>query len=112
MAAFLVDANLSVRLAAVVAGVFPGTTHVGLVGLASASDVEIWVYARRAGLMILSKDSDFRHLSLTFGAPPRFVWLRAGNCTTDQAANIVLAARRRIDEFESDGSAAMLVIGG
>ena len=55
MTAFLLDANLASRLVADLVGLFPGTVHVKQVGLARASDAEIWAYARESGLTILSK---------------------------------------------------------
>ncbi|MCW5718596.1 MAG: DUF5615 family PIN-like protein [Bauldia sp.] len=110
MAGFLLDANLSSRLVPDLAGMFPETTHVRTIGLSRVSDAEIWTYARGSGLTILSKDADFRHMSLILGAPPKFVWLRVGNCTTDQAAAAVIAAGQRILEFLADSTATMLVV--
>jgi len=110
MAAFLLDANLAGRLVAALSESFPGTVHVKQAGLERASDAEIWAYARENGFTILSKDADFRHLSLTLGAPPKFVWLRIGNCATDGAAVALVAATPRIREFLADGNATMLVV--
>jgi predicted nuclease of predicted toxin-antitoxin system len=33
--------------------------------------------------LVVSKDEDFHRLALLRGAPPKFVWIRLGNCTTD-----------------------------
>ena len=30
----------------------------------------------------MSKDSDFQQRSLLYGHPPKFIWLRLGNCPT------------------------------
>jgi predicted nuclease of predicted toxin-antitoxin system len=72
----LFDENLSSRLAGALADQFPDSSHVNLVGLASATDQEIWTYARRHGFTVISKDDDFRSLSLVNGAPPKVIWLR------------------------------------
>ena len=48
-------------------------------GLERADDPEIWQYAREHGFVIVTRDSDFRELSLLRGAPPKIIWLRAGN---------------------------------
>ena len=45
-----------------------------------AADTEIWEYARLRGFVIVSKDSDFQARSLLYGSPPKFIWLRLGNC--------------------------------
>jgi predicted nuclease of predicted toxin-antitoxin system len=55
----LFDQNLSHRLVAALADVFPGSVHVRDVGLARAADDALWAQARDAGFTIASKDSDF-----------------------------------------------------
>ena len=57
----LFDENLSRRLASSLSDLYPGSTHVNLVGLQKASDAEIWRYASEHRFAIVSKDSDFRH---------------------------------------------------
>jgi predicted nuclease of predicted toxin-antitoxin system len=59
----LLDENLSPRLADLLRDVFPDLWHVQSVGLQGHPDQEIWEYARDQGMMILSKDNDFRQLS-------------------------------------------------
>lgn len=78
----LFDQNLSPRLVVLLADVFPGSAHVRDVGLASADDADVWDYAKRNGLAIISKDADFRQLSFLHGFPPKVVWLRVGNRST------------------------------
>jgi hypothetical protein len=34
------------------------------------------------GFVIVSKDGDFADLSVLYGAPPKIVWIRRGNCST------------------------------
>ncbi len=58
-------------------------SHVTEVGLDTASDEDIWAYADEPGFVIVSKDSDFRQLAFLHGPPPKAVWLRAGNVTTN-----------------------------
>lgn len=45
----------------------------------SASDADIWEYAKKHDLTIVTKDSDFSGRVLLFGAPPRVIHLRIGN---------------------------------
>jgi predicted nuclease of predicted toxin-antitoxin system len=108
----LLDENLAPRLSRALSDLFPGSTHVSEVGLERADDTVIWEYARGNGFAILSKDSDFHQRSFVFGAPPKVIWIRAGNCTT---RDLELMVRRRVEdirEFEGDSSAAFLVISG
>lgn len=66
----LFDQNVSRRLVGLLAGEYPGSEHVEGAGLSGADDSIVWNYAAAKGLMIVSKDSDFRHLALLHGPPP------------------------------------------
>ena len=55
----LFDNNLSDHLVGLLTRDFPGSVHVRSVGLASASDQEVWDFAKAEGLTIVSKDADF-----------------------------------------------------
>ena len=54
----LFDQNLSFRLVAKLEDVYPDSTHVRMVGLSEAPDLEVWNYASANGLTIVSKDDD------------------------------------------------------
>jgi predicted nuclease of predicted toxin-antitoxin system len=56
----LFDQNLPRSLVRRLAAEYPGSDHVALLGMAEASDREIWEHAGAAGFMVVSKDSDFR----------------------------------------------------
>jgi predicted nuclease of predicted toxin-antitoxin system len=77
----LFDQNLSPRLPGLLADIYPESVHVREVALRDADDFTIWEYAKANGFTIVSKDSDFQQRSLLDGAPPKFIWLRVGNCT-------------------------------
>jgi predicted nuclease of predicted toxin-antitoxin system len=78
----LFDQNLSPRLVAAVADVFPESAHVRDLGLGRADETAVWDVARRHGYAIVSKDSDFHLRGFVEGHPPKVVWLQVGNCTT------------------------------
>jgi predicted nuclease of predicted toxin-antitoxin system len=50
------------------------------VNLLGADDQQIWEYARAQGLIIVSKDTDFRERSFVDGHPPKVIWLDVGVC--------------------------------
>lgn len=58
---------------------FPGSDHVTRMGLATASDLELWNYAREHGFTLVTKDVDFHELASLYGSPPKVVWLKCGN---------------------------------
>ena len=65
----LFDQNLSPSLTEALRDLFPGSLHVKDVGLDSASDAAVWVYAKEQVFVIVSKDADFRHLAFTLSKP-------------------------------------------
>ena len=48
-------------------------------GLQDAEDAEILAAARAAGVVVMTKDSDFVELLQRHGPPPQIIWLRSGN---------------------------------
>ena len=83
----LFDHNLSYKLVGHLADLFPASEHVRNVNLHEADDRMVWEYARANGFAIVSKDEDFHQLSFLYGAPPKVVWVRLGNCTTTDIAS-------------------------
>lgn len=73
----LFDKNLGRELKDSAQDLFPGSRHVGDVGLLDAPDKDIWAYATRYGFVIASTDKDFCKLSRSNGHPPKVVWVRA-----------------------------------
>ena len=50
-------------------------------------------------------------MSFLYGAPPKVVWLRAGNCTTDQVLTLIRREATAIAEFVDNAAEALLVLG-
>lgn len=108
----LFDQNLSRRLVSVLSGLYPDSTHVSLVGLDTATDREIWDFAAAQDYVIVSKDSDFRQLAFLLGGPPKTVWLRVGNVSTDVIAVLLANHVNDIAAFVDDDEEALLVLPG
>lgn len=111
MARLLFDENLSHLLIDLLAMDFPRCAHVRDCGLKGADDADVWRYAAQNGFTIVSRDGDFRQMSLLYGAPPKVVWLRIGNCRTDHVLARLREHRIAIREFADDSQGALLVIG-
>ncbi|MEW5942788.1 MAG: DUF5615 family PIN-like protein [Pseudomonadota bacterium] len=79
---FWVDAQLPPALAGWLGEKF-GVEAASLksLGLRDARDEEIFLAARAANAVILSKDSDFVDLIARLGPPPRLIWVTCGNVT-------------------------------
>lgn len=106
----LLDQNLSFRLCERLKTTFPDSQQVRLVGLAQADDKVVWEYAKGSGFVILSQDADFADLAAFHGPPPKVIWLRCGNQTTDFIERLLRSNVPRILEFGKDASAGCLEI--
>jgi len=106
----LFDENLSPRLVALLAGDFPGCTHIEHAGLRGSTDAAVWSYARENSCVIVSKDNDFRQRAFLFGAPPKVVWLSVGNAGTDAIATLLRAGRERLGAFVSEPGESLLIL--
>lgn len=107
----LFDQNLSPKLVPELSDLFPDSAHVRLLGLERAADEQVWQFAAANGLSIVSKDSDFHQVSFVRGHPPKVIWIRRGNCSTDAIIALLRDAQPALIEFERDGEAAFLALG-
>jgi predicted nuclease of predicted toxin-antitoxin system len=60
--------------------------------LRDAEDTEIFAAARAAGVVVMTKDSDFVELLQRHGAPPQIVWLRSGNTSNARLKQLLSQA--------------------
>jgi len=107
----LLDQNLSPRLLEITADLYPGSTHVRNEGLQAADDDTVWAYATEHGFAIVSKDADFHQRSFLFGHPPKVIWIRRGNCSTDEVAALLRAHHADLLTFDQSESASFLALG-
>ena len=106
----LLDENLSPRLADSLANIYPGSKHVSGCGLAQTADFLVWDFAKANGFVIATKDSDFEHLALLRGQPPKVIQLRLGNCTTQVIGETLRKYSVVIHTFDLDPVEALLVL--
>jgi len=91
--AFWLDAQLSPSFALWLTEHFNITVHsVRDLGLLYADDETIFEAARKAGVIVITKDRDFAHLVQQFGSPPQVVWLRCGNTSNARLREIFSVA--------------------
>jgi predicted nuclease of predicted toxin-antitoxin system len=106
----LLDENLSDRIIHKIVDLYPDSEHVKTLGLINTDDAVIWEYAKTNGLVIVSKDSDFHQRSLLYGHPPKFIYLRVGNCPTSKITQILRDSLDTIIQFESSETESLLVL--
>lgn len=107
----LLDQNLSPRLVSILGDLHPGSTHVREVGLQAADDDTVWRYAAEHEFAIVSKDADFHERSFLRGHPPKVIWIRRGNCSTDEVEAILRDHHTEIGVFECDEEGSFLALG-
>lgn len=106
----LLDENLSFRLVDRFRPQYPGSSHVDSVGLHGAEDLAVWAFAQRMGFSLISKDDDFRQLSLLRGAPPKVILLACGNAGNAAILDLLARHRDRIVAFEAVSDESLLVL--
>ena len=107
----LLDQNLAPGLVTALATLYPDSAHVRERGLATADDDAVWRYAADQGFTIVSKDADFHERSFLLGPPPKVIWIRRGNCSTDEVLALLHDAHAAIVQFEADPEASFLALG-
>ena len=106
----LLDQNISFRLVKKLESLFPGTQQVNSLSLIDKPDRLIWEFAKKEGFTIVTFDSDFYDLSLTQGHPPKLIWIKSGNVTTENLYRILSAKASQILLFEEDQELSCLEI--
>lgn len=106
----LLDENLSDRIIHRIVDLYPDSTHVKTLALTNTDDVVIWEYAKANDFIIVSKDSDFHQRSLLYGHPPKFIYLRVGNCPTSRIVQILRDNFDLINQFGHSKVESILVL--
>ena len=106
----LLDENVSDRIVQQIADLFPGSTHIKAIGLKEADDSVVWAWSKQHGFTIVSKDTDFYHRVIVFGSPPKFIWLRVGNCPTSLITTLFRSRYEVIRQFIESETESLLVL--
>jgi predicted nuclease of predicted toxin-antitoxin system len=107
----VIDQNISQRIVPKIEHLFENTAHVRTLGWTDASDIQIFREARTAGFdAILTLDEDFENIILENSPPPKILWLRIRNCSTQHLAEIIKNKIELIDKFLNDSELDCLEI--
>lgn len=104
----LFDQNVPPRLVRALEDLYPGSTHVALVELDRATDRAVSTYARERGYVVVTKDADFAELALHGHPVLKVVWLRLGNCTTNELERILRDSAAVLAQLADDPDARVL----
>jgi predicted nuclease of predicted toxin-antitoxin system len=106
----LFDHNLSPRLANRLGDLYPYSSHLFNLKLDTVDDFVVWEYAREHEFIIVTKDSDFSELNVIKGFPPKVIWIRIGNCTTNDVEHLIRSHTEEINIFGHESSLGILIL--
>jgi len=106
----LFDQNLAPSLVGHLRDLFPDSKHISQCNLGDASDIAMWQYARDNDFILVSRDADFVELSTLRGFPPKVVWLRLGNCVTQDIHDSIRRNSIAIAEFVRDRERGVIAL--
>ena len=78
---------------------FPNSNQVRQLGIENYSDNEIWKYAKDNNYSVVTFDADFFEISNLKGQPPKIIWLRTGNLTTNNIIEILISKKEILTDF-------------
>jgi len=98
----LLDENISYKLVNRLQDFFPGIKHISQFQLNSIDDTIIFQFAKENDLAIVTFDEDYFTLSVLNIFPPKIIWLRTGNLSTNELEEILKKKKPVIDAFLAD----------
>ena len=106
----LFDNNLSYKLVARLADLFPDSNHVMMVGLDESDDLVIWNYAKENSYTIVTKDADYNEMCVIKGFPPKIIWLTIGNCKIQDIEQVIRNNTIIINDFNNNKNLGVIEI--
>ncbi len=106
----LFDHNLSPKLVHRLTDLFPHSNHVYRLGLDQVEDHQIWQYAKANDFTIITRDSDYNELLILLEFPPKVVWIRRGNCSTNEIEDILRTHCSDIQDLINTESLGLLTL--
>lgn len=102
------DEQFSEDLSKLLHDIFPDSLHIRQDGGGGATDATVWQLAKTHGCLLVSKDEDFHRLSILLGAPPKVIWIRRGNCSTEEIAQLLRQRHADIERFAAQEEVTFL----
>lgn len=100
----LLDQNLSRKLVSKLNNLFPGTEHVSKFNLERKDDAEIRKFANENQFIIVTQDADFFEMMLMKGFPPKIIWLRCGNTSSQTVLKLIINNSETIHRLDTDST--------
>ena len=98
----LFDQNISYRIIEKISNLFPGSLQEKQAGLQDSKNSDIWDYTKKNDFSIVIFNSDFNDLSMIKESPPKIIWLRTGNTSTENIFQVIKENQELITKFLKD----------
>ena len=73
-------------------------------------DQQVWQHAKTNDFTIVTKDGDYNELLILLGFPPKIIWIRRGNCSTNEIENILRIHHLDIQHLTNTESLRLLTL--
>lgn len=73
-------------------------------------DREICRFAATEGYIVITKDADFGDILLFLDTPPKVIWIRRGNCSTEAVEHLMRAHFDDIRKLDTDPEMRILTL--
>lgn len=105
----LFDEHLSPKLVRRLQSEFPGSTHVQLLGQRGARDSTLWQICREHGFTLVTRDSDFQHMAMSLGPPPKVILVLVSEGRTDEIERLLRSHTVSLTRFETSAESLYLL---
>ena len=106
----LFDQNLSYKLKTRLKKEFPDSAHVSDFRMMESDDLAVWDYAKANQYTIVTCDADFFDIMLVKGFPPKVIWIKKGNSSTQSVYDAICLRLSMIRDFETSPESGCLEI--
>jgi len=104
----LFDQNISYRIIKKICNYYPESKQIRELKLENSSDIQIWMYSKKNNFVIVTFDADFYEFSNLYGFPPKIIWLKTGNSTTNYLSELLIQKQEVIIDFINNQEIACL----
>ena len=106
----LFDENISFKITKKIIHLYPDSKHLSDLRLIQSTDFEVWDFAKKNRFSIVTFDSDFMDLALIKGFPPKIIWLKIGNTSTENLVTVLINNFIVINHFLKNDELSFLEI--
>lgn len=106
----LFDENISYKILKKIGSDYNDSNPCNSIRPLLKNDLEIWGYAKNNNFSIVTFDEDFYEWMVLKGFPPKIIWLRTGNTSTNDIANSLNLKVDSIKEFLENPDIGILEI--